>query len=580
VAEFLDAKGFRRLFHDRVVVFTNLPSGSARQLAERANERVGRGDATLRTRSEFDSLFADLSGGLDALQVRDDTSGLTQQGMIVQQLQQAAVGADTFFDQPLYIISITGWPAADVLLKEPVIASGSARISLWRADPDDPRHIPRPGPEGVLFTTGTLSLMNTGNRTLYAPKRSWKIDVEPGDDDDRTLGLERLNLKSMYNDPSQMREALAWHLFGQVDIPAARHTYARVALNGGYRGLYSVIEQVDKRFLDLWFGKGDRGNLYKAFCGDLGCATLEHRRDATGDDSGKQYLRSASEDQTYRLRTNEDDPAANTFDDLAALIRVINGVGMPAGSFGSDAYRESVEQILDVWAFLRWASTNLLLGSWDNYFATPANYYLYNSGPQGAPKKFLDSPYFTFIPWDYDNSFGIDYSGTDWQYTQLLDWPANTVRYWHRDGHPDTTSRIPLVQNILVHHDFVQYYLDHLEHLLSTDFTPDAIAARMGTTGGTGLWHRVSQSAYLEADFPHSWPFTGRQFTNDEVYRAGYTQEFLRHDRSSIQGIYHYVRMRSDSAWAQLKALRTAYPAGASGANFGQSREPASRPAV
>ena len=252
---------------------------------------------------------------------------------------------------------------------------------------------------------------------------------------------------------------------------------------------------------------------------------------------------------------------------------------MPAGSFGSDAYREAVEQILDVWAFLRWASTNVLLGSWDNYFATPANYYLYNSGPQGAHKKFFDAPYFTFIPWDYDNSFGIDYSGTDWQYTDLLDWPANTVRYWHRDGHPDTTSRIPLVQNILVHHGFVQYYLDHLEHLLSTDFTPDAIAARMGTTGGTGLWHRVSQSAYLEADFPHSWPFTGRQFTNDEVYRSGYTQEFLRHDRSSIQGIYHYVRMRSDSAWAQLKALRTAYPAGASGANFGQSREPASRPA-
>jgi hypothetical protein len=48
VAEFLDAKGFRHLFDDRVVVFTNLPSGSARQLAERV-KRVGRGDATLRT---------------------------------------------------------------------------------------------------------------------------------------------------------------------------------------------------------------------------------------------------------------------------------------------------------------------------------------------------------------------------------------------------------------------------------------------------------------------------------------------------------------------------------------------------
>ena len=208
----------------------------------------------------------------------------------------------------------------------------------------------------MLFTTRTFSLMNTGNRTLYAPKRSWKIDVEPGDDDDGTLGLERLNLKSMYNDPSQMREALAWHLFDQAGIPAARHTYARVALNGVYRGLYSVIEQVDKRFVNTWFGKGDRGNLYKAYCRDIGCATLEHRRDAAGDDSGKQYRGNASEDRTYRLKTNEDDPAANTYDDLAALIRVINGIGMPATSFGSDAYRDAIDQILDVWTFLRWAS--------------------------------------------------------------------------------------------------------------------------------------------------------------------------------------------------------------------------------
>lgn len=571
VAEFLDAKGFRRLFDDRAIVVTNLPSGWTRELAEKTNERAGRGDATLRTRSEFDTLFADLAAGADTLRLRDDTGAVTPEGLIVQQLQQATIDADTFFDQPLYVVSITDWPSGEALLKEPVTASGSARISLWPADPDDQRHIPSPGPEGVLFTTSTFSLQSSGNMTLYAPKRSWKIDVEPGDDDDQILGLKRLNLKSMYNDPSQMREALAWHLFGQIGIPAARHTYARVGLNGAYRGLYSVIEQIDRRFLRRYFGKGDHGNIYKANCGNIGCATLEYRRGPGGDDSGRQYLGTAATDHpTYRLKTNKDDPEANTYDDLAALIRVINAVGQPAGSFGSDAYRDAVEQILDVWAFLRWASANVLLGSWDNYFATPANYYLFNSGPQGAPKKFLDAPYFTFIPWDYDNCLGIDYFGTDWQYTNLLDWPANTIRYPHHDGHPGQTSRIPLVQNLLVHHEFVQYYLDHIEHLLSTEFTPAAIAARMGTTNAAGLWQRVSQSAYLEADSPHAPAFTGRQFSNDEVYRASYAQQFLRHGVHSIHGIHHYVRMRYDSAWAQLKELRATYPTGASGVDFGQ----------
>ena len=247
MAESLDAKGLRKLFDDRVVVFTDLPPGPARQFAERVNEQVGRGDATSPSQAEFAELFTELAGGGDTLIVRDDVGALTPAGALLEQLRQASGSADTFFDQPMYVISITDWPAGNQLLEEPVTATGSARISLWRTDPTEPRHIPGPGPEGVLFTTGTFSLMNSGNRTLYAPKSSWKIDVEPGDDDDRSLGLARLNLKSMYNDPSQMREALAWQLFKRPGIPAARHTYARVASTVLTAGCISVIEQVDKR---------------------------------------------------------------------------------------------------------------------------------------------------------------------------------------------------------------------------------------------------------------------------------------------------------------------------------------------
>jgi hypothetical protein len=70
--------------------------------------------------------------------------------------------------------------------------------------------------------------------------------------------------------PSQMREAIAWALFARANVPAARHTYARVAINDGYQGLYSLIEQVDKGFLRERFGANGHGNLYKAYCGDVG----------------------------------------------------------------------------------------------------------------------------------------------------------------------------------------------------------------------------------------------------------------------------------------------------------------------
>ena len=95
---------------------------------------------------------------------------LTPQGTIGEQLsQQTAIGADTFFSQPLYVASITDWPSGDALLEKPVTASGSARISIWRADPADQRHIPAPGPGGALLATSTFSLMSSGNGP-FAPR--------------------------------------------------------------------------------------------------------------------------------------------------------------------------------------------------------------------------------------------------------------------------------------------------------------------------------------------------------------------------------------------------------------------------
>jgi hypothetical protein len=474
---------------------------------------------------------------------------------------------DDFFERPMYLVHVSGWPAGELTPEKPVEASGDARLQLWETDPADGRRIPPPGDEGVLFATQAFSMMNSGNRTLRAPKRSWKIDFAVQGSHERVAGMSRLNLKAMYNDPSQMREALAWHLFGRVGVPASRHTYARLAIDDDYRGLFSLIEQVDRRFLKDRFAGNDRGNLYKAYCGDIGCATLERRTGADGDDSGRQYARPGSDDQTYRLQTNEHDAAASTYDDLAHFIRTINGIGLDGGDarFATDAFRESVEGVMDTRAFLRWAGVDLLAGSWDNYFATPANYYLYNAGHPDAGGDFVARPYFTFIPWDYDNSFGIDYFGTRWQYTDIVDWPGNTYAYWGRTG---KTSAIPLVTNLLRNHDLCQYYLDHLEHLLDTDFSPVAITTLMGTAGGSGLWDRISTAAYQESDTPYGEPTTGRQFTNDEVWRAGHEQNELRHGSAHIEGIVHYVRMRCDSAREQLASLRRTYPAGASGATF------------
>jgi hypothetical protein len=490
------------------------------------------------------------------------------------QATRAADVKDEFFSARMHMFRITGFPPPPGVLTRKADAPPGARLEVWRTDPASDQHIPGPDAGGVAFSTQSFSIVNSGNRTLRTPKRSWKIELEdaPGGAG-HLAGMTCLNLKSMYNDPSQMREALAWRLFRQAGIPAARHTYARLAFDATYYGLYSVIEQVDKRFLKDHFGGNRHGNLYKAYCGDVGCATLEHRTGPDGDDSGRQYYKAAADgDRTYRLKTNEEDPGASTYDDLAQFIRTINGTGLGGGDgrFDTDAFRESVDAIMNARAFLRWAAVNLLLGSWDNYYATPSNYYLYNSGRLGAEHDFMQSPYFTFIPWDYDNCLGIDYFGTQWQYTDILDWPSSTRRY-NRDG---GTSRIPLVQNLLRNRDYRQYYLDYLETLLDTRFHPEAFGQLIAADSDDGLWGRISQSAYLESATPYGQPFTGRQFTNDEVYLTSCKQNELRHGQEKAEGIVHYVRMRRDSARQQLEQLRKRTPRATDSASFPDTMEP------
>jgi hypothetical protein len=462
----------------------------------------------------------------------------------------------------MYVVEVEGWPQGAPTLQGPVIAPAGARLALWPTAPHDTRSTPSPDEAGVLFSTTAFALGNTGNRTLDVPKRSWRATLTVDPDGERFLGLARINLKAMYNDPSQMREALAWRSFAEAGVPASRHTYAKLTINGRYRGLFSVVEDVDRRYLHDRFGDAAEGNLYKAGCGTLGCATLERRVGPDGDDSGRQY-RVDGDDPTYDLHAGSS--GATGYDDLATLIRAVDGTGLPGGDarFATDAYRAGLEKVFDTRTFLRWAGVNILLGSWDNYFATPSNYYLYNSRPDGQP-------WFTFLPWDYDNSFGIDYFDTRWHYTDIVDWPSNTENYGRKNS-GGARSRIPLVQNLLRNRDFLRYYLDHLEHLLDTDFNPAAIDGAIGTGG---LWDRVSQAAYLESDTPGGQPFTGRQFTNDEVYRSGREQQELRRGDAKTEGIIHYVRMRHDRARAQLAELRRDQPAGASGAEFSGKLEP------
>ena len=380
---------FWEMFKGRAVVVSQLPVGHSRALAAAASAMAGRDGASLRTKAEYKALYGLMLAQVPPtpagkLRLLDEAGRPTAAAHAIKDYIGVSLGKPEFFGADMYMFHVTGFRPGRGVLTEPVRPARDARVDVWKTDPADHRRIPSPDGGGVLFSAQAFTLKNSGNRTLRAPKPSWRVILDAGHGN-RLAGMTRINLKAMYNDPSQMREALAWRLFGIANIPAPRHTYAKLAFDATYRGLFSVIEHVDKKFLRDHFGENHLGNLYKTGCRDIGCASLAYRTGPDGDDSGSQYFIPGSAERTYRLQTNKNNPEASTYDDLACFIRTINGVGLRGGEerFDTDAFRGSVEAIMNVNAFLRWAAVNMLLGSWDNYYANPVKLLSLQLGAQG-----------------------------------------------------------------------------------------------------------------------------------------------------------------------------------------------------
>jgi hypothetical protein len=470
------------------------------------------------------------------------------------------------FGRDMLYVRIRGWDGRKMdpgALRDETTTPG-AEILVFTANPRSDKHCPD-GEGELVYRTKAFSLRTSGNLTNGTPKSSYKVSL--GDKDDKLFGMKKLNLKSMWNDVSQMREALAWGMFREAGVPAPRHTYAKLCINDRYYGLYSLIEQVDKAMLKDHFGKNNDGNLYKGYWTeervDIGPATLAYRK-VGGDDSGKAYFKPGSkiDERTYRLSTNEDKddpPELQTYDDLATFVRVHSGVPLPGsdrGKFNTPEYEASLEGIFNVKGFLRWAAVNTLLGAWDNYYATPANYYVYNSGKKAGPKDFMAAPYFTWIPWDYDNTFGVDFFGQSWHRVGILDF----VDYKGRSNMDD----LPLLRHVFANDDYVRYYLDAVEWANDTLFTEQAVMAKVAK-----LRPRVEKAAFLEGEFSNP-AHTGRQFNNDEVFANGFEHHELRRGQQFILGIKHYVIMRHADVAAQIRTIRAdrRMPKGSSGASF------------
>ncbi len=246
-------------------------------------------------------------------------------------------------------------------------------------------------------TIGNVGIRVRGNTSRDGRKKSWKIRFNAFEKGRRFHGVEKMNLNGDRNDPSLVRSKLAWDLMRAARIPSSRtnHVYLTINYGADVRGVFLNVEQVDDLMMKSWFGN-DGGSLYK-------CAYKTDRADlryrAPGD--GGAY-RNLGGGKTYDEK-NLDDP---DYEDLAAFIGFIDGAT-------DEEFAARLGEWIHLDTFLRAMAADIVLGSWDDYWFGANNYYLYHNEETGL---------FEYIPYDLDNTYGVDFFGIDWSRRLFSGW--------------------------------------------------------------------------------------------------------------------------------------------------------------
>ena len=290
-----------------------------------------------------------------------------------------------------------------------------------------------------------VGLRYKGNGTFFSSqntlKRSLKVDLNQFVKGQKLAGMSQLNLHNSVRDPGSMNESIAYGLFNQGGVPAARTAYAKVYVTvpGKYEkkyfGLFSLVEDIGKEFIEEKLGGskvGGMGALFKPVTPEL------------FGDMGNDWK---SYNQTY-------DPKTELTNEQKARVIAFAKLVTHAG----DAeFAQKLPEFLDLDNFARYMALTTWLVDMDGILGVGQNYYVYLHPKTGK---------FMFLPWDQDQTFGQFPRGSTPEQRENL----TIHRPWGESRFLDRVFKVE---------EFKKLYLAKMQEFNNTILKPETIRAQV-----------------------------------------------------------------------------------------------------
>lgn len=337
-----------------------------------------------------------------------------------------------------------------------------------------------------------------GNTSRYAQKKSFKVSFNTFTSGGKYYGVEKLNLNGEHNDPSVIRSKVCWDILRKWEVPAPRANHVRVYINNNYYGLYINVEHIDEEFVKSRFDKND-GNLFKC----LWPADLDY----LGPNPDAYKLENGGR-RVYQLKTNKE---ADNYTDIANFIDILNNTP-------DEELVCKLGAFFNVYDYLKVIAADILTGNWDGPIYNMNNFYLYHNTRSGK---------FEYIPYDLDNTLGIDWIGRDWGNRNIYDWQK----------HGDHVR--PIYTRLMNNAEFREQYSFYMKKLVTENLNIDSLTQHIEET-------RTMISPFVAADpyYPLDYGYTFTDFLNSYTQALGGQVAY---------GLIPYLNTRMGSIIQQLE---------------------------
>ncbi|KAF9585462.1 hypothetical protein BGW38_002288, partial [Lunasporangiospora selenospora] len=241
----------------------------------------------------------------------------------------------------------------------------------------------------VVLTIPNVTFAPSGKSSMEFNKLAWRLSF------DKKLGQkffsrEDIKLRSETSDPTIIREKVYIDVLNAMGLPTQQGVWVRLFVNSRPVGLYLMVDDIGKQFLKETIHHGEpkveKGSLWQ-----MNAPVVETQADF-------QYLgpdAATYPKDCYKLKNAKVNATVDPMVQLIQLMKDLQDFNPQAP--GAIAYWESR---IDLDGFLKNMAMEFLAGSWDAYWYSGSNFFLYFN-PTLSTKGLWQ-----WISTDFDGTFG------------------------------------------------------------------------------------------------------------------------------------------------------------------------------